>query len=42
MTVVSDCKSGRIVHAIEGRKAEDIQPFLKKLKKKAQIFEESR
>lgn len=35
MTVVSDCRSGRIVHAVEGRKAADIQPFLKQLKKKS-------
>lgn len=37
MTVVSDCKTGRIIHAVEGRKAEDISPFLKQLKKKALI-----
>ena len=34
MTVVSDLKTGRVIHAVEGRKKEDINPFLKKLKKK--------
>ena len=34
MTVISDMKTGRIIHAIEGRKQEDIEPFLQKLKKK--------
>lgn len=34
MTVVSDCKSGRIIHAVKGRKAEDVTPFLQELKKK--------
>ena len=33
MTVISDMKTGRIIHAIEGRKQEDIEPFLQKLKK---------
>lgn len=33
MTVVSDFASGRIVHAVEGRKAKDISPFLETLKK---------
>lgn len=35
MTVFSDVESGRIVHAVEGRKVEDIAPFLLKLNKKA-------
>jgi transposase len=35
MTVFSDIESGRIVHAVEGRKIDDITPFLLKLKKKA-------
>ena len=35
MTVFSDVESGRIVHAVEGRKIEDITSFLLKLKKKA-------
>ena len=34
MTVVSDLKTGRVIHAVEGRKKEDINPFLRKLKKK--------
>jgi len=37
MTIVSDCASGRIVHAVEGRKAKDIAPFLEKLKKSLRI-----
>lgn len=35
MTIVSDCRTGRIIHAVEGRKAEDIKPFLEELKKSA-------
>jgi transposase len=35
MTVFSDIETGRIIHAVEGRKIEDITPFLLKLKKKA-------
>ncbi len=35
MTVFSDVESGRIVYAVEGRKVEDIAPFLFKLKRKA-------
>lgn len=31
MTVFTDLKSGRIIHAVEGRKMGDIAPFLKKL-----------
>jgi transposase len=34
MTVISDLKTGRIIHAVEGRKEEDIEPFLQRLKKK--------
>ena len=34
MTVISDLKTGRVIHAVKGRKKEDISPFLKKLKKK--------
>lgn len=37
MTVVSDCTTGRIVHAIEGRKAENIAPFLETLKKSRRV-----
>lgn len=33
MTVVSDLRTGRIIHAVEGRKAEDVEPFLHQLKK---------
>jgi transposase len=35
MTVVTDLQSGAIIHAVEGRKKEDIAPFFKKLKKKS-------
>ena len=35
MTVFTDIRTGRIVYAIEGRKVEDIAPFLRKLKKRA-------
>lgn len=35
MTVFSDIGSGRIIHAVEGRKREDIFPFLQRLKKEA-------
>jgi transposase len=34
MTVVTDLRSGAIIHAVEGRKKEDIAPFFKELKKK--------
>jgi transposase len=34
MTVISDLKTGRIIHAVEGRKEKDIEPFLQRLKKK--------
>lgn len=34
MTVISDVASGKILHAVEGRKKQDIKPFLKRLKKK--------
>ncbi|MBI5346515.1 MAG: ISL3 family transposase, partial [Chlamydiae bacterium] len=39
MTVFSDIESGRIIHAVEGRKLEDITPFLLKLKKEAKNLE---
>ena len=35
MTIFIDLQSGRIVHAVEGRSKDDIQPFLKKLARKA-------
>lgn len=35
MSVFSDIESGRVLHAVEGRKTEDILPFLLKLKKEA-------
>lgn len=35
MTVFTDIRTGRIVYAIEGRRVEDIAPFLRKLKKRA-------
>lgn len=41
MTVVSDLKTGRIIHAIEGKKGEDIEPFLRNLKKKPIVCEQS-
>lgn len=34
MTVVTDIQSGAIIHAVEGRKVEDIKPFFEQLKKK--------
>jgi len=41
MTVISDLKTGRIIHAVEVRKEEDIAPFLERLKKKPVICEQS-
>ena len=41
MTVISDLKTGRIIHAVEGRKQEDIEPFLQRLKKKPLACEPS-
>ena len=35
MTVFTDIRLGRVIHAVEGRKIEDITPFLLKLKKEA-------
>lgn len=35
MTVFTDIESGRIIFAVEGRRKEDIEPFLQELKKKA-------
>lgn len=35
MTVFTDLESGRILHAVEGRSKEDIEPFLNKLKRRA-------
>jgi transposase len=35
MTIFTDLESGRIVHAVEGKAKEDIQPFLEKLSKRA-------
>ncbi len=40
MTAISDCFTGRVIHAIEGRKAEVLQPFLTELKKKQKALEE--
>ena len=37
MTVVTDMTSGAIIHAVEGRKKEDIRLFFLKLKKKPLI-----
>lgn len=34
MTIVTDIQTGAIIHAVEGRKIEDIKPFFEKLKKK--------
>ncbi len=39
MTVVSDLKSGRILHAVEGKSKDAIKPFLKKLARKAYKLE---
>jgi transposase len=38
MTVISDLRSGQILHAVEGRKKSDIEPFLKVLKKKQKNY----
>lgn len=35
MTIMVDIRTGRIIHAVEGRSKEDILPFLKTLAKKA-------
>ena len=35
MTIFSDISTGRIIHAVEGRKEEVLRPFLKQLAKKA-------
>ncbi len=35
MTVFTDLKSGRVIHAVEGRSLEDIEPFFRKLAKDA-------
>ena len=37
MTVVADLESGAIIHAVEGRKKEQVAPFFKTLKKKLKI-----
>jgi transposase len=39
MTVVTDLKTGRILHAFEGKSKEDIRPFLEKLARKAKRLE---
>ena len=35
MSIIIDMETGRILHAVEGRRKEDIAPFFKKLAKKA-------
>lgn len=39
MTIFSDIKTGRIIHAVEGRKKKNIIPFLKELKKSPILLE---
>lgn len=39
MTVVTDLRTGRILHAIEGKGKEDILPFLRKLARKGKRLE---
>jgi transposase len=39
MTVVTDLRSGRILHAVEGKSKEDITPFLQKLARKGRKLE---
>lgn len=39
MTVVTDLRSGRILHAVEGKGKEDIRPFLEKLARKGKKLE---
>lgn len=34
MSVFSDLETGRILHAVEGRKKEDVESFMRELKKK--------
>lgn len=34
MTIISDIRTGRVVHAVKGREKKDIIPFLESLKKK--------
>ena len=33
LSMISDLKTGKVIHVVEGRRKEDINPFLKKLKK---------
>jgi transposase len=35
MSIFVDLKSGRILHAVEGRSGKDIEPFLKRIKKRS-------
>jgi transposase len=39
MTIVTDLRTGRILHAVEGKGKEDILPFLKKLARKGKRLE---
>lgn len=39
MTVVTDLRTGRILHAVEGKSKEDIVPFLQKLARKGKRLE---
>ena len=39
MTVVTDLRTGRILHVVEGKSKEDILPFLRKLARKARQLE---
>jgi len=39
MTVVTDLRSGRILHAVEGKSKEDITPFLRRLAKRGKALE---
>lgn len=38
MSVFSDLQTGQILHAVEGRKKEDVKPFMKELKKKQNVY----
>ena len=39
MSIFVDLESGRILHAVEGKAGQDIEPFLKVIKRKARKLE---
>jgi hypothetical protein len=42
MTIFLDIRTGRIIHAVEGRSKDDVAPFLRELAKKAKTLRQSR